>query len=59
MSQLTLIMFAIEAGDPLAAAQSLPLVNDELRRLASRRLVGEKPGPTSSRQRSYTKPTCG
>lgn len=46
MSDLTRILSAIEAGDPQAAAQLLPLVYDELRRLAARRLAHEKPGQT-------------
>src|SRR5262249_26917129 len=37
---------AIEAGDPQAAAQLLPLVYDELRQLAAARLAAEKPGQT-------------
>jgi RNA polymerase sigma factor (TIGR02999 family) len=37
---------AIEQGDPLAAEQLLPLVYDELRKLAGQKLAGEKPGQT-------------
>jgi len=37
---------AIEDGDAHAAAQLLPLVYDELRRLAAQRLAQEKPGQT-------------
>src|SRR5262249_58981933 len=37
---------AIEAGDPRAAAELLPLVYDELRKLAAARLADEKPGQT-------------
>src|SRR5204862_7944952 len=40
------ILSAIEAGDPNAAAELLPLVYDELRKLAAARLVEEKPGQT-------------
>ena len=46
MSEVTKIIHAIEAGDPHAAAQLLPLVYDELRRLAAQRLAQEKPGQT-------------
>jgi RNA polymerase sigma factor (TIGR02999 family) len=46
MSDVTGILSAIEAGDPHAAAQLLPLVYDELRRLAAQRLTQEKPGQT-------------
>jgi hypothetical protein len=37
---------AIEQGDPHAAEQLLPLVYDELRRLAAAKLAQEKPGQT-------------
>src|SRR5262249_49094385 len=40
------ILAAIEAGDPQAAAQLLPLVYDELRRLAAAQLAQERPGQT-------------
>lgn len=40
------ILSAIEQGDPQAAEQLLPLVYDELRRLAAQRLAQEKPGQT-------------
>ena len=46
MSEVTHILCAIEDGDPHAAAQLLPLVYDELRKLAARRLAQEKPGQT-------------
>ena len=46
MNDVTGILAAIEAGDPHAAEQLLPLVYDELRRLAARRLANEKPGQT-------------
>ena len=46
MSDLTRIMSAIEAGDPHAAEQLLPLVYEELRKLAAARLAQEKPGQT-------------
>jgi RNA polymerase sigma factor (TIGR02999 family) len=46
MSEVTRILSAIEQGDPSAAAQLLPLVYEELRRLAAQRLGQEKPGQT-------------
>src|SRR5206468_1643057 len=46
MSDVTRILSALEQGDPHAAAQLLPLVYDELRKLAAQRLVQEKPGQT-------------
>src|SRR5262249_54300978 len=46
MSDVTGILSAIEQGDPSAAEQLLPLVYDELRRLAAQRLAGEGPGHT-------------
>src|SRR5439155_16275036 len=46
MSEVTRILSAIEQGDPHAAGQLLPLVYDELRRLAAERLAHEKPGQT-------------
>jgi RNA polymerase sigma factor (TIGR02999 family) len=46
MSDVTRILSAIEAGDAHAAGQLLPLVYDELRRLAAQKLAHEKPGQT-------------
>ena len=46
MSDMTRILSAIEQGDPHAAEQLLPLVYDELRKLAAQRLANEKPGQT-------------
>src|SRR6059058_6020260 len=46
MSDVTRILSAIEQGDPSATDQLLPLVYDELRRLAAERLAHEKPGQT-------------
>jgi len=46
MSDVTQILSAIEAGDAKAAAELLPLVYDELRKLAAARLAGERPGQT-------------
>jgi len=46
MSDVTRILSAIDQGDPHAAEQLLPLVYDELRRLASEKMDDEKPGQT-------------
>jgi RNA polymerase sigma factor (TIGR02999 family) len=46
MTDVTRILSAIEQGDPQAAEQLLPLVYDELRKLAAERLAQEKPGQT-------------
>ena len=46
MSEVTSILSAIEQGDPHAAELLLPLVYDELRKLAAQRLAQEKPGQT-------------
>jgi RNA polymerase sigma factor (TIGR02999 family) len=46
MSEVTRILSAIEQGDPHAAEQLLPLVYDELRKLAAERMAQEKPGQT-------------
>jgi RNA polymerase sigma factor (TIGR02999 family) len=46
MNELTRILSGIEQGDPHAAEQLLPLVYDELRKLAAQKLAQEKPGQT-------------
>jgi RNA polymerase sigma factor (TIGR02999 family) len=46
MADVTQILAAIEQGDPHAAEQLLPLVYDELRRLAAEKLAHEQPGHT-------------
>jgi RNA polymerase sigma factor (TIGR02999 family) len=46
MSDVTRILSAIKAGDPSTAEQLLPLVYEELRRLAATKLAQEKPGQT-------------
>jgi RNA polymerase sigma factor (TIGR02999 family) len=46
MSDVTNLLEAIERGDPKAAEQLLPLVYDELRKLAALKLAHEKPGQT-------------
>src|SRR5207344_1887951 len=45
-ADVTQILNAVEAGDPKAVAELLPLVYDELRKLAAVRLAEEKPGHT-------------
>ncbi len=45
-SEVTSILSAIEQGDPRAAEQLLPLVYDELRKLAASKLAQERPGQT-------------
>jgi RNA polymerase sigma factor (TIGR02999 family) len=46
MTEVTRILSAIEQGEPQAAAQLLPLIYDELRKLAAKRMAQEKPGQT-------------
>jgi RNA polymerase sigma factor (TIGR02999 family) len=46
MHEVTRILLAIEQADPQAAEQLLPLVYDELRRLAAEKMAQEKPGQT-------------
>jgi RNA polymerase sigma factor (TIGR02999 family) len=46
MTDVTRILSDIEQGDPAAAERLLPLVYEELRKLAAQRLVNEKPGQT-------------
>jgi RNA polymerase sigma factor (TIGR02999 family) len=46
MNDVTAVLSAIEQGDPQAAVQLLPLVYDELRKLAAQKLAQEKPGQT-------------
>jgi RNA polymerase sigma factor (TIGR02999 family) len=46
LNDVTQILSAIEQGNPQAAAQLLPLVYEELRKLAAQRLAQEKPGQT-------------
>jgi len=46
MADVSQVLSQIEQGDPHAAGQLLPLVYDELRKLASARLAQEKPGQT-------------
>jgi RNA polymerase sigma factor (TIGR02999 family) len=46
MSEVTQVLHAIAEGDPDAASQLLPLVYDELRKLAAQKLARETPGQT-------------
>jgi RNA polymerase sigma factor (TIGR02999 family) len=46
MTDVTRVLAAIDQGDPEAAEQLLPLVYNELRRLAAHKLAQEKPGQT-------------
>ena len=46
MADVTRILSEIENGDPSAAEQLLPLVYEELRKLAAQKLIHEKPGQT-------------
>jgi len=46
MSDVTRILSAIEQGDPQASEQLLPLVYEELRKLAAQKMAQEKPGQT-------------
>jgi RNA polymerase sigma factor (TIGR02999 family) len=46
VKEITSILAAVDDGDPKAAEELLPLVYDELRRLAARRLANERPGQT-------------
>lgn len=46
MADVTLILSAIQQGDPVATDQLLPIVYDELRQLAAQKLAHERPGQT-------------
>src|SRR5437899_2057822 len=46
MGDVTRVLADIERGDPRAAEQLLPLVYDELRRLAAQKMAQENPGQT-------------
>src|SRR5688572_28123462 len=46
MDAITQVLNAIEQGDPHAASQLLPLVYDELRKLAAEKMSNERPGQT-------------
>ena len=59
MTDVTQILSQIESGDPSAAEQLLPLVYEELRKLAAAKLAQEKPGRRCRRRRWCMRPTCG
>jgi hypothetical protein len=46
MTDVTQLLSALERGDPHAASRLLPLVYEELRKLAAQRLAREQPGQT-------------
>ena len=46
MSEVTQILDRVQEGDPKAAEELLPLVYNELRRLASHKMAGQPPGQT-------------
>jgi RNA polymerase sigma factor (TIGR02999 family) len=46
MTEVTRVLAQIESGDPRAAEQLLPLVYEDLRKLAARKMAREKPGQT-------------
>jgi hypothetical protein len=46
MNDITRLLNALEHRDPHAASQLLPLVYDELRKLATKRIAQEQPGQT-------------
>lgn len=57
MSEVTRLLEAIDQGDPRASEELLPLVYDELRRLAAAKLSQERPGRTLQATRSCMKRT--
>jgi hypothetical protein len=59
MTEATRILSAIEQGDPHAAERLLPLVYDELRKLAAQKLAQERPARRSRPRPWSTRPTCG
>jgi RNA polymerase sigma factor (TIGR02999 family) len=63
MNDVTQILSQIESGDPSAAEQLLPLVYDELRKLAAARIAQERPGqtlqPTALVHEAYLRLTGG
>ncbi|MCI0462389.1 MAG: ECF-type sigma factor, partial [Gemmataceae bacterium] len=61
MSDVTRLLNALDQGDPHAASQLLPLVYDELRRLAAQKLAREAPGQTldATDRRSPGRGTAG
>ena len=58
MGDVTHILEAIDQGDTQAAEELLPIVYDELRRLATQKLSQEKPGQTLQATAGATAPAC-
>jgi hypothetical protein len=58
MTDVTRILSAIDKGDPHAAEQLMPLVYDELRRLAAQSLLRKSPVNRSTRPRWFMRHTC-
>ena len=58
MSEVTCILDRAVGGDPKAAAELLPLVCGELRRLAAPKMAHEAAGQTLQPTRSFTRPGC-
>ena len=58
VSDVTRILDAIGDGDSNAAEELLPLVYEELRRLAAHRMSKKPPARRCSPPRSFTKPGC-
>ena len=59
MTEVTRILSAIDQGDPCAAEQLLPVVYDELRKLAAQKLAQEAPGQTIQATALVHEAICG
>jgi len=59
MSDITRILDLVQQGDAQAAAELLPLVYEELRRLARHKMANEAPGQTLQPTALVPKPGCG
>ncbi len=58
MSEVTQILARLDQGDPRAAEQLLPLVYEELRKLAAAQMARENPGQTLQPTALCMKPVC-
>jgi hypothetical protein len=58
MSDVTRILAAIDQGDPCGTDKLLPLVYDELRKIAAAQMAHEKPGQTLNATALVHEPTC-
>ena len=58
-TNVTQLLASWSSGDQAALEALTPLVHEELHRLAARYMAGERPGTSSRRRRSSTRPTCG